>query len=49
MPVENNPPGKDDSNKIAKIIGKAANIANSAKHKKVQYMLCLCLSGLVIC
>ncbi|KAJ0968484.1 hypothetical protein J5N97_025401 [Dioscorea zingiberensis] len=34
-PVENHPPGKDPSNKIATIIGKAANYAGSAKSNKV--------------
>ncbi|KAJ0968516.1 hypothetical protein J5N97_025433 [Dioscorea zingiberensis] len=33
-PVENHPPGKDPSNKIATIIGKAANYAGSAKSNK---------------
>ncbi|XP_072984173.1 uncharacterized protein [Typha latifolia] len=33
-PAEHNPPGKDSSNKIAKVIGKAANYAGSAKSKK---------------
>ncbi|KAK8964737.1 hypothetical protein KSP40_PGU019539 [Platanthera guangdongensis] len=33
-PVENNPPGKDSSNKIARAIGKAASYAGSAKQKK---------------
>lgn len=34
MPVENNPPGKDSSNRIASVIGKAANVAGSARTKK---------------
>lgn len=34
VPVESNPPGKDSSNKIASVIGKAANIAGSARTKK---------------
>ncbi|KAL8168019.1 hypothetical protein V2J09_009518 [Rumex salicifolius] len=33
-PEENHPPGKDDSKKISKMIGKAAKYANSAKTKK---------------
>ncbi|KAK8916541.1 hypothetical protein KSP39_PZI022959 [Platanthera zijinensis] len=33
-PAENNPPGKDSSNKIARAIGKAASYAGSAKQKK---------------
>ncbi|XP_010934095.3 uncharacterized protein [Elaeis guineensis] len=33
-PVEHNPPGKDSSNKIANVIGKAADYAGSAKAKK---------------
>ncbi|KAF2312355.1 hypothetical protein GH714_034340 [Hevea brasiliensis] len=35
-PEENHPPGKDSSNKISNIIGKAANYAASAKSKKVR-------------
>ncbi|KAL0904280.1 hypothetical protein M5K25_026367 [Dendrobium thyrsiflorum] len=34
LPVENNPPGKDSSNKIARAIGKAASYAGSAKKNK---------------
>ncbi|XP_068646390.1 uncharacterized protein [Aristolochia californica] len=34
MPEENHPPGKDSTNKIPQLIGKAANIASSAKQKK---------------
>jgi len=37
VPVENNPPGKDSSNKIASVIGKAADIAGSARSKKVLF------------
>ncbi|KAH7668536.1 Integrin alpha N-terminal domain-containing protein [Dioscorea alata] len=38
-PVENHPPGKDPSNKIANLIGKAANYAGSAKaNKGVHYI-----------
>ncbi|PKA53478.1 hypothetical protein AXF42_Ash020901 [Apostasia shenzhenica] len=35
MPAENNPPGKDSSNKIARAIGKAASYAGSVKPKKL--------------
>lgn len=34
-PEENHTPGKDATNKIPRLIGKAANIAGSAKSKKV--------------
>ncbi|CAI8598622.1 unnamed protein product [Vicia faba] len=34
-PEENHPPGKDSTKKISNIIGKAANLAGSAKSKKV--------------
>lgn len=34
-PEENHPPGKDSSKRIPKMIGTAANIAGSAKTKKV--------------
>ncbi|KAG0462172.1 hypothetical protein HPP92_020648 [Vanilla planifolia] len=34
MPTENNPPGKDSSNKISRAIDKAASYAGSAKPKK---------------
>lgn len=33
--MENHPPGKDPSNKIANLIGTAANYAGSAKANKV--------------
>ncbi|CAL9080094.1 unnamed protein product [Musa textilis] len=33
-PIDHNPPGKDSSNKIARVIGKAADYAGSAKTKK---------------
>uniref|UniRef100_A0A453MNN1 Uncharacterized protein n=1 Tax=Aegilops tauschii subsp. strangulata TaxID=200361 RepID=A0A453MNN1_AEGTS len=34
-PIEHNPLGKDDTNRISKVIGKAADLAGSAKGKKV--------------
>lgn len=37
-PVEKHAPGKDSTNKIANVIGKAAKYANSAKAKKVNVM-----------
>lgn len=37
-PIDHNPPGKDSSNKIARVIGKAADYAGSAKTKKVELM-----------
>lgn len=43
VPSENNPPGKDSSNKIASVIGKAANIAGSARTKKVILCFIFCI------
>jgi hypothetical protein len=34
-PSEHNPPGKDDTTRLTKVIGKAADLAGSAKGKKV--------------
>lgn len=34
-PIEHNPPGKDASNRIARVLGKAADIASSNKVRKV--------------
>lgn len=34
-PIEHNPPGKDASNRIARVIGKAADMAGSNQVKKV--------------
>jgi hypothetical protein len=34
-PIEHNPPGKDTSNRIARAIGKAADMASSNKGRKV--------------
>jgi hypothetical protein len=34
-PIEHNPPGKDASNRIARALGKAADMANSNKARKV--------------
>ncbi|ONK73652.1 uncharacterized protein A4U43_C04F33860 [Asparagus officinalis] len=34
MPAEDNPPGKDSSNKISSVIGKAANMAGSVRSQK---------------
>lgn len=39
-PEENHPPGKDSSKKISNLIGKAANLAGSAKPKKVRIPSC---------
>lgn len=36
-PVEHNPPGKDASNRIARALGKAADMAGSNQVKKVFY------------
>ncbi|RCV23336.1 hypothetical protein SETIT_4G290700v2 [Setaria italica] len=35
-PIEHNPPGKDASNRIARVLGKAADIASSNKVRKTQ-------------
>lgn len=37
-PIEHNPPGKDASNRIARALGKAADMANSNKARKAQRM-----------
>lgn len=34
-PIEHNPPGKDASNRIARVLGKAADMAGSNKVRKV--------------
>ena len=34
-PIEHNPPGKDVSNRIARALGKAADMASSNKARKV--------------
>lgn len=40
-PEENHPPGKDDTRKIPKLIGKAAKYAGSVKSKKVNFLTIL--------
>jgi hypothetical protein len=34
-PIEHNPPGKDATNKIARVLGKAAGMAGSIQLKRV--------------
>ncbi|CAL4966233.1 unnamed protein product [Urochloa decumbens] len=38
-PIEHNPPGKDASNRIARALGKAADMASSNKGRKTQRMM----------
>ncbi|CAN6200408.1 unnamed protein product [Urochloa humidicola] len=38
-PIQHNPPGKDASNRIARALGKAADMANSNKGRKTQRMM----------
>ncbi|CAN6192339.1 unnamed protein product [Urochloa humidicola] len=38
-PIEHNPPGKDASNRIARVLGKAADMASSNKGRKTQRMM----------
>lgn len=47
-PEENHPPGKDSTKKISNLIAKAANIAGSAKSKKVIHTKELCAIKLVL-